>query len=123
MSRIEIKTGTEGPKHDPYGYDEITATRQDGASVTLHEGLAFWVSIDGVKQWPDNWDEAQRVFQSVAGISVDAARKAHERIMTVCKKCGGKDLRSVSGMPGETLNICRRCDTVVSCDFNESAII
>jgi hypothetical protein len=125
MSRIEIKTGSEGPAHDPYGWEEVTATRSDGTTVTIHEGLVNWVSINGVKQWPENhdWKACARIFAGVAGISLDAARKAHERIMTVCSKCGGTDLRSVAGHPGETLNICRRCDNVVSCDFDESAII
>lgn len=42
-----MKSGQEGPKHDPYGYTEIVVER-DGCEVVIHCGLGTWMEVDGI---------------------------------------------------------------------------
>lgn len=130
MSRIEIQTGTEGPRHDPYGWEEITVRRMnDQVVVTLHEGLATWVRIDGVGTVHEGYnplltaDMIRKVFEAWAGITPDIARKAYNRFHSVCRDCGCRDVYWKSGFPGESFAFCCDCDAVVDYSFNESAII
>jgi len=125
MTCIDIKTGSEGPRHDPYGYEEITVTRPNGDVVTLHEGLTVWLKLNNSAQYmftSSTYEDAVKKFEFFAGCSPAIARRAYERMQYRCK-CGSRDLRSVAGFPGESLNVCNACNTVVSSDFNESAII
>lgn len=133
MSSIMMETGSEGPEHDPYGYSEITVSRNNGDKVTLHSGLIVWVEVNGkrsdlcsaarpdIMNTPD--EECVAIFERYAGVTPQVAERAYLRMQYVCKDCGVSDLESVSGYPGETFNVCRRCGNVVSSDFNLSAII
>ena len=132
MSTIEITTGTEGPHHDPYGWEELTVTRNDGTTVILHQGLAEYVEINGLRIEPrisavvdprDRWNILRDHFQRAAGVTPEAARRAYERMRSRCSKCGGTETRSMQGYPGETFEVCVECGTVVDSHFNESAII
>lgn len=124
MTSIDIKTGTEGPRHDPYGYEEITVTRPNGDVITLHQGLVEWVQVNNSQRHGNRRTAScRKVFEFFAGCTPEVARRAYERVQYTCKSCGRSDLRCVSGYPGETFNVCIHCDTVVSSDFNESAII
>ena len=128
MNRVSIKTGSEGPRHDPYSYSEVTVRKQDGTAVTHHSGLAMWCKLDGQKldqQYGDHYGEdTYEQFEKHAGIGVKAAMKAYDRMQRTCKKCGALDkiVDAVDGFPGETLYICQ-CGAIVSSDLNMSAII
>ena len=39
-------SGEEGPKYDPYSWEEISALSKDGKVITIHMGLAQWLKID-----------------------------------------------------------------------------
>ena len=122
MSSVQIETGSEGPMHDSYAWEEITVCRPNGVEITIHYGLDNWVKTpEGVKCRGD--DRIDRIFEAYAGVSPAAAHKAYQRMQYMCKKCGVSDLDEISGMPGETMNVCRQCGNVVSVDFNLSAII
>jgi len=132
MSSIQIETGSEGPTHDPYAWEEITVCRPNGTEVTIHYGLDNWVRVDEGEKLRPEWDDAKlqqdldsidRVFETHAGCTPAVAHKAYQRVQYMCKKCGVSDLDEVGGMPGETMNVCRQCGNVVSVDFNLSAII
>jgi len=43
---ISTRTGTEGPRHDPYSFTEITVEAR-GHRVTVHYGLGEWIEVDG----------------------------------------------------------------------------
>jgi hypothetical protein len=47
-TKIDIVNGREGPKHDPYSYEEITIERR-GWRVTMHLGLAEWIEFQTVE--------------------------------------------------------------------------
>ncbi len=40
-------SGSEGPKHDPYHYDEYFGYNAAGYKVKLHLGLDNWIQIGG----------------------------------------------------------------------------
>ncbi len=130
MSSIGMKHGSEGPTHDPYSYTEILVTREDGTEVMLHDGLATWIEINGERIDPQHGpgydvscQSLRNMFERRAGCSIPHLEKAYQRVQYTCKKCGGSELREQAGYPGETFHFCVRCDIVVSCDFNESAIM
>jgi len=134
MTSIEIETGSEGPRHDPYGWEEIKVTRSNGDEVTLHSGLSSWVDVNGERfsyavaiAFPNKDNEWQLLcekFEEFAGCSPAAAHKAYGRVRYSCDKCGAfDDVVEKSGFPGETIAACRQCGSVVYSDFNESAII
>jgi len=114
MSSIDIKHGSEGPRHDPYSYTEITVTRESGATVCIHFGLIEWIEVNGIRS-DTEYKVASEIFEEHAGISIEVAQKTYERQATTCGECGGTDLREQPGFPGETLYFCRRCDVVVHC--------
>lgn len=122
MSSIDIKSGSEGPRHDPYSYSEITVTRESGSTVCIHFGLIEWIEVNGIRSDCD-YETAAEIFEDLAGISVEVAQKVYERRASTCGKCGSTDLREQSGYPGETLSFCERCDAMVHYHFNEAAII
>jgi hypothetical protein len=127
-STIDIRTGSEGPRHDPYHYEEITVTRPDGRKVVLHQGLAEWMTyFDGrvLREFQDRSHILQSKFEIVAGVSVNVAAKAfHEKTNRPIKyhACGQKHLQWVSGFPGEQLLHCTKCGDIVGSTFNRSAI-
>lgn len=46
---IHIGGGTEGPRHDPYGYTEYTS-EVNGRSITLHAGLMTFIRLPSGKK-------------------------------------------------------------------------
>ena len=38
MAKIRMKSGSEGPRHDPYSWSEIHFTKTDGTEVMLRAG-------------------------------------------------------------------------------------
>jgi hypothetical protein len=122
MATVSLKNGSEGPAHDPYGYREWIV-KKNGHKIVGHFGLACWVKVDGRRVADD--ESSQQVFEREVGVSLSSLERAYERLHNPgrCTSCGGKELDTVDGFPGETLVTCARCGEVVSCDFDESAII
>jgi hypothetical protein len=127
--RIHIKTGSEGPRHDPYGYEEITVHRADGAHVTLHEGLGTWIEFKDACGTGNKLDERDvprtqidAAFERVAGVSVEAARKAYRALRSRCRNCGGRETKFARGYPGESFELCVQCGHVVDSHFDLSAV-
>ena len=47
MTSITRRSGTYGPRHDPYGWEELDMER-NGRSATIHfSGLQSWLEING----------------------------------------------------------------------------
>lgn len=121
MARIEIKHGSEGPKHDPYSYTEITftPTHEGGTVYVLHMGLVDWIKGNG-KLIP--CADVAFEFKTRTGLTPEDAQQILIRMKHRCK-CGCRQTRSKSGYPGESFNVCIRCGNTVSTDFHESEII
>lgn len=121
---LKIKTGTEGPRHDPYSYTETTMER-NGDTVTLHEGLGDWLRVNGAVQDVRRsalGSEERRTFVSITGYTPEQLRRFVDRAHSRCRSCGGQRTRSERGHPGETLLVCDRCGDIVGTRFNRSAI-
>ncbi len=123
-------TGSEGPSHDPYGWECWTLERKyKGKDITavLRQGIGLDLSINGEKVQGQSDDTLHILFERATGISVSDMEKAFWKAVAYrrshCWKCGSKDILDVSGHPGETLFICDVCGTIIDGEFNESAII
>lgn len=66
-----VRTGTEGPRHDPYGFKEVTVEVR-GVPVTMHCGLGLWVKHDAVKESFAEVSDAAKCFEKLTGCSFDA---------------------------------------------------
>jgi hypothetical protein len=122
---VQVRQGSEGPKHDPYGYTTIwfrKAAFKDstlsGLSLTLETGDGLAV-FDG--------DDATRVFEQV--YSVDPyklcriverqKRKEINRHLRTC--CESRNTREAEGYPGESFVVCG-CGKVLESTFDISAV-
>ena len=119
MTNVTIKTGTEGPKYDPYSFTEVTVERC-GHKFFSHEGLGEFYKIDGEKTTYANWIEKsggyphQFVFWKMLG-----RQQQVEHHLKSCPKRDG--CRDVDGFPGESLLVCG-CGKVLDYEFDRSAI-
>ena len=145
-SLLEMRTGSEGPRHDPYSYTEYSITRK-GITTVLHLGLGCWLQVEidgkrfGERVQPDYhyWRE-NHIYLNEMGKADNMAEA--EVIARFEKACGGLRLRKFedlmhrpksccskprldwqAGYPGESLCVCRNCGKVVDGSFNEAAII
>lgn len=126
MSSVTIEYGEEGPKHDPYGWTEITVDRPNGVSVTIHYGLAEWVRTpEGTKidSRTNDPERIARIFTTYAGVTPQIAERAYQKYRSKCRECGCPETESKAGYPGETFDVCVNCGAMVDYHFNESAII
>jgi hypothetical protein len=118
---IAIRTGNEGPRHDPYGFTEITFACRAGV-VVVHLGLAEWLKVDGVRVLDRDCDAA---FERITGLSpgraVDLFYSGPQRRHAA--KCPErKRFQCVSGFPGEQFTLCLRCGDAVEYSFDRSAV-
>src|SRR5262249_37829395 len=82
-SRIEIRSGSEGPNFDPYHYDEITVTRADGRKATIHRGLAEWMRYwDGrfERRSNDSYAILRSKFEACVGCTPEEAERTFHRL-------------------------------------------
>jgi hypothetical protein len=117
--RVEIRTGTEGPKHDPYGYQEITVHHR-GRVIMLHAGLGEYLEIDGVRCHENNHAAAR--FAVEVGATPEDVEKWHERAKSRCCICGMREYRQERGYPGEMFTLCINRH-IMKFSFNESAVL
>lgn len=66
-TKLVITTGSEGPRHDPYGYTEIEITMRNGVSAELHAGLGMWLRFtdsQGTEQQYDNSNSTEKEMEA-----------------------------------------------------------
>ena len=106
-TKVWVRSGSEGPSHDPYSYDEINVETK-GHDVCIHYGLAVWLEVDGKHtDYYGNEYEAFELFKLLTGAPPADFINWYYRARSRCS-CGCRAQRSVPGYPGETLNICVR---------------
>ena len=121
--KVQRTTGAEGPKHDPYHYEEWDV-KVPGFHVILHEGLAEWLSVNGVMQeWRYDVKKRRAIFATHVGYTLQQILRIYERLSSRCSKCGGTDFTEETGYPGEYFNVCCDCGHIQSCFFNESEVM
>lgn len=120
--KLFIFSGTEGPRYDPYAFDELHIER-GSKLIVVHQGIGDWVDIDGVRHWVSGRAGADLVVKNAVGYTATQLlryrRKADEARTRVHRAHGGVEWRS--GFPGEALCLCR-CGAVIDTTFNRSAI-
>ena len=112
---IALISGTEGPKHDPYGYSEIWYTR-GGTTIGLHEGFETYIIANGQKGFEGS-EAAAEAFEALTGLSKRTIERALERKSSKCSRCGSKQSSWVQGYPGEHLLQCDNCGVIMDSDF------
>jgi hypothetical protein len=139
VSTISRHTGSEGPAHDPYHFEEIEVVRQDGRWVKAHLGLSTWVKTSEgltggapLTRHPSSSEQhamsyVAYTFERVAGISLPTAARvvmnAPVRAWRAhAKRCDGREVRTESGYPGETFFVCGKCGDVIESHFDRSAV-
>lgn len=75
---IKVKTGTEGCKHDPYGWSEIQVTMPSGLVVWRSSGLGYdRLSHNGVQIGEvfggKGLDQLEQQFQQLTGMTPEEA--------------------------------------------------
>lgn len=124
-----VRTGSEGPQHDPYHYEEHTFKTPKGVTV-YHFGLGDWALHNGTPlELPPGPDGERLAYlrnnftRELTGYTFKAleriSRKCHER----CAECGGKHFTSMRGYPGEHFSVCTRCGGVGGYRFNVAEVI
>lgn len=107
MTRIQVKHGTEGPHHDPYGYQEVIVYRH-GHEYTVHAGLDVWIEVDGIKQemvLEDYDDGGSSRFAALTGAPPALWLRWHDDGRMRCE-CGGKKLKEDK----DGYIVCTRCN-------------
>jgi hypothetical protein len=84
MARLKRRTGTEGPRHDPYGYTEYHWTSTDKQrSAILHIGLGEWCEVFGCQGIMDGErthnEQAHDVWQYATGMNESLTERAYWR--------------------------------------------
>lgn len=115
---VELESGSEGPREDPYHWTELTV-RRGALEVTLHVGLGDWVRVNGADL--ESLDP-ERAFADLVGYTPRQLEGFLQKARSRCRACGGRRLAPTAGYPGETLYICVDCDSVAHASFNRAAV-
>lgn len=126
MNNLKIKHGSEGPRHDPYGFTEITFRGQRG-SIKFHYGLATWCEGErNGRKFRVNEDanECLRLFEEITTMTPMRAESIAFELpwRKHAAKCDGRKFFCSDGYPGERFTICKKCDDVVDYHFDRSAV-
>lgn len=119
MTKVSLKAGTEGSRHDPYHFTEVTVDRL-GRKFAAHTGLVQWYKIDGQPVPLDEW------------VKQAGARPEHferwkyqgkdRQVNRHLKTCPGRiQCDAVQGFNGESLTVCG-CGKVLDYSFCRSAV-
>lgn len=130
--RVRKVTGSEGPWHDPYSYEELHVSTPH-LKIVLHTGLDCWMTVNGreraafcgmQKLSEDDryrWYRKEQ-FPFFVGFTIEQIERIARKLNERCRKCGGRDFECVSGFPGETFEVCARCGAFGQSYFDRSAI-
>lgn len=126
---VNVSTGCEGPRHDPYSYTE-TEVVVPGATVLLHEGLGTWMKVNGEKvEAPKDLSHDERekwlreeAFPDATGFTKAQLERIANRLSSRCRKCGGKSFHTESGYPGEHFDVCDSCGHIQNTSFSISDV-
>jgi hypothetical protein len=120
---LSITTGSEGPKHDPYGFIEYHAKGKGGKEVTLHQGLGDYLKVGQVRLEVPKGKSLTEVFKEETGLDPHKVERWHAKRPLRCKcKEGKPQLEWTPGYPGEHFLMCRKCGDILDSTFNKSEI-
>jgi hypothetical protein len=118
-TKVSMKTGSEGPNHDPYSFIEYKIE-----NMTIHLGLAEFIKVNKVKV-AKTYKECESWLLQNKNTKLEDLIQEIEDALHQPKpcKCGCKEATWRSGFPGEHLLICDNCKDVLDSEFCESEII
>lgn len=126
--RVVRSTGSEGPKHDPYSFEEYQITTPQGKLV-LHFGLGTWARFQDQPILLDRIQDENACVKLLRGnITREATGYTLTQIERIARKltercrCGSKEFESASGFPGEHFTVCCKCGNVVDSFFCRSEV-
>jgi hypothetical protein len=125
MSAITIRSrsGTEGPRHDPYSFFEWTLTLDAEREWIIHDGLGTWVRFNGQQVEVAHHDIDGALQRTGCPLTLREIEQRHdeEREAPIKEHAPHGDPCWHDGMPGEQLLICP-CGAVLDSTFDLSAI-
>jgi hypothetical protein len=78
--KITHRQGTEGPRHDPYSYEELTVQVNNTTTTIRFGSLGYvWVTWNGQRCPEGDTAQMLHLFQHFAGMSYDQAIRAYNR--------------------------------------------
>jgi hypothetical protein len=84
MAKVRVTTGSEGPRHDPYGWTEIHFTKTDGTEVMLRTGGLGYdrLFVNGEKVGESYDPDTAMVdkFQELTGLTPMEAEELPEKL-------------------------------------------
>lgn len=119
---ISIFTGTEGPRHDPYSFQELTIER-DGMAFMVHEGLQHFMEVNGDRV--HNPFDVNESCRAITGADLKGWHKAIDKLEAHRRnEHRGHDVVDMAGYPGEHFCICNTCGgKVLDSSFDINAVI
>lgn len=114
---VQHNSGTEGPHHDPYHYDEYTINR-DGRELVIHLGLLTFGKMNG-KVFSRNYPTVINAVERFAGCTFSSLLRAMNKLEhpKKCKHCGSRKFKYWSGY-AEDFTACAKCDEILAVDFD-----
>lgn len=85
---LDMRRGTEGPKHDPYAFSEYIV-KQNGIRYVAHLGLAEWMKVvyprddehpRGHEVKVAEFEHVERAFEYLTGIALRRFEEYYERV-------------------------------------------
>lgn len=121
QQKLSHTSGTEGPRMDPYCYDEWKLVRQVQYGPVweyrLHVGLSEQLSIYKNGQLVKSFEESpQESWNRLTHIPVDLLPKLFRRIdgpFDRCGACHSRKLGYSDGFAGETIQYCGNCGAIL----------
>ncbi len=103
--QLTLKTGTEGPRHDPYGYEERIVELNEH-TYKLHLGLACYAKE--ADETMVEGEEAVAWWVARTGLSPDEFDKAYLRLTEPPRRCPAcrSKVEYHSGFVGESVACC-----------------
>jgi hypothetical protein len=76
MAKVTVRRGSEGPRHDPYGYTEVIFTKTNGDVIQMHMGLGVWLKVNG-KEYDSQYREEvlSEYFKEFTGMAFEKAER------------------------------------------------
>ena len=129
MLKLTVICGSEGPRFDPYSFQEIIV-EDDDKKVVFHQGVIEFIRVEDksghVLRFYDNkeLEELDEIFEKETGLTNKLFWKAYGRINfpTKCPECGSKKMTWHDEYPGEQIRTCDKCGHVTGYVFNENDI-
>jgi len=128
---ISRRSGSEGPRHDPYSYVEFKVTIND-AIFTLHMGLAEFLEVESprgtirVDNTNEHPNQVETLFEDLSGVDLDQLEPWYDRVHgrpNRCPRCGCRETVCHDGYVGEQIEVCAKCKKIVWCEPVSLAMI